>query len=178
MSEWTGRRSRKRIVCWVGARTLEVPPDHRLKLLKCSGLYVELPLQVGAHLALHLVDLPERKHSLTDDAPRFVGVCVIADDLGSNHKGRDEQAVPGGTARGDEPCLQSLQQVESSKGHRGREPGTMEGVSNEMREIQGSSAGGRRQRLVGAMEEGVYVAGTHPSGLLMAVEIVLKKGVK
>jgi hypothetical protein len=143
MGEWTGWGSRKRIVRGVGAQTLEVLPDHQFEVLKCCGVYVKLPLQVGAHLTLHLVDLPERKHSLTDDAPGFVGVCVIADDLGSNHESRDEQAVPGGTASGDEPCLQSLQQVESSKGHRGRKPGAMEGVSNEMRE-RGRRVGRRR----------------------------------
>lgn len=50
---------------------------------KCYGIDVELSLQVGVHLALHLVDLPECKHSLTDDAPGSVGVCVIADELRS-----------------------------------------------------------------------------------------------
>jgi hypothetical protein len=31
---------------------------------------------------------------LSDDAPRLVRVGVVADDLGGDHKGRDEEAVP------------------------------------------------------------------------------------
>ena len=104
----------------VGARALEISANHRLELLESAGLDVELPFQIGTHLALHLVNLPKGEHTLTDDTPGFVGICVIADDLGSNHKRGDEEAVPGGTACGDEPGLQSLQKIESGKGHRGR----------------------------------------------------------
>lgn len=98
--------------CVVGriwSRPLEVPADHSLELLQRARFNVELPIQVVAHLALHLVDLPQRKHTLTNDTPGFVRVGVIADDLGSNHERRDEEAVPGGTACGDEPRLQPLE---------------------------------------------------------------------
>lgn len=61
-------------------------PDHQFKFYKCGGFDIELPFQVGAHLLFHLVDLPKHKHSLTDNTPGLVGVSVIADDLGSNHK--------------------------------------------------------------------------------------------
>ena len=47
------------------------------------------------------------KRSLTDNAPGFVVVCVIADDLRSNRERGDEQAVPGGTAHGNGPHLRS-----------------------------------------------------------------------
>jgi hypothetical protein len=106
-------------VRWIGTRSLEVLPDHRLEFLEGAGLNVQLPLKVGAHLPLHLVDLPQSEHTLTNDAPGLVRVGVIADDLGSNHERRDEEAVSRGAARGDEPRLQSLQEVESSKGHGG-----------------------------------------------------------
>ena len=158
----------------IGTRTLEVPPNHRFELLERARLDVELPLQVGAHLALHLVDFPKGEHTLADYTPRLVGVCVIADDLGSNHKRGDEEAVPGGAASGDEPRLQSLQKVECSKGHRGGEPRAMEGVGDEMREGRGRGGSGRGWWLVGAMEEIVHVAGTHLGGLFMTVVGVLR----
>ena len=71
---------------WVRTRTLEIPPNHGLEFLERARLDIELPLQVRAHLALHLINLPEGKHSLTDNAPGLVGVGIIADDLGSNHE--------------------------------------------------------------------------------------------
>ena len=39
-------------------------PDGLFELGECLGCDVELPLQVRAHLALHLVDLPESEHTL------------------------------------------------------------------------------------------------------------------
>lgn len=47
---------------------------------------IELPLQVGAPLSFHLVDLAERKHALTDDTPRLVGIRVVANDLQGEHE--------------------------------------------------------------------------------------------
>ena len=49
--------------------------------------------EILAHLALHLVDLPELEHALADDRPGLVGVGVVADHLGGDHEGTDEQAV-------------------------------------------------------------------------------------
>ena len=40
------------------------------------------------------------------------------------------------------PSLQPLQKIESGKGHRGREPCAMEGVSDEVREGRGRCRGG------------------------------------
>jgi len=160
---------------WVGARTLEIPPNHRLEFLKCAGLDVELPLEIGAHLALHLVNLPKSKHALTDNTPGLVGIGIIADDLGSNHECGYEEAVPGGTASGDEPRLQSLQKVESSKGHGGREPRAMECVGDKVREGRGGRGGGGRWWLVGAVEEVVDIASAHLRGELMSVVWVLRR---
>jgi len=57
-----------------------------LKIAQRRRIDIELPLQVGAHLSFHLVDLPERKHALADDTPRLVGIRVVANDLGGEHK--------------------------------------------------------------------------------------------
>ena len=160
---------------WVGTRTLEIPPNHGLEFLECAGLDVELPLEVGTHLALHLIDLPKGEHALPDNAPGLVGIRVIADDLGSNHECGYEEAVPGGTASGDKPRLQSLQKIESSKGHGGRKPRAMECVGNEVREGGGGRGRGGWWWLVGAVEEVVDVASAHLCGLLMAVVWVLRR---
>ena len=53
-----------------------------LKIMQCQGIDVELPLQVGAHLSFHLIDLPECKHALVNDTPWLLGISVVADDLG------------------------------------------------------------------------------------------------
>ena len=118
----------------IGSWSLEVPPNHRFELLDCAGLDIEQPLEIGAYLVLHPVDLPKSERALADDAPGLVGVGVIADDLGSNHECGDEQTVAGGTACGDKPGLQSLQKVECSKGRRGRKPCAMEGIGDEVGE--------------------------------------------
>ena len=151
----------------VGARTFEVPPNHSHEFLECAGLDIELPLQVGTHLPLHLVDLPKGKHTLTDDTPRLVRVSVIAYDLGSNHKSRDKKAVPGGPASGDESRLESLQKVECSKGHGGRKPRAMECVGDEVSEQRGGSGRGGRGRLVGTVEKVVHVSRAHLCCLFM-----------
>ena len=111
--------------------TFEIPMNHGFKLFKCVRFDVELPFEVRAHFTFHLVDLPKGKHT-TNDTPRFVGVSVIADDLRSNHERRDEEAVTGGTACCDEPRLQSLEKIESSKGHGGGEPHAMESASDNL----------------------------------------------
>jgi hypothetical protein len=45
------------------------------------GFDVEEPLEIRAHLALHLVCLLEGVEVLSDDAPRLVGVSVVTDDF-------------------------------------------------------------------------------------------------
>ena len=46
-------------VSGVGSEASEVLADHILELLECAWLDVELPVEMLAHLALYLVDLPE-----------------------------------------------------------------------------------------------------------------------
>jgi hypothetical protein len=80
-------------------------PDAGLELDDLLTLNVEVPLEIAAHLSLHLVDLFEREHLLRDDTPRLVRVGVVTDDLGGYHEGGDKEAVPRGTAGGGEPSL-------------------------------------------------------------------------
>jgi hypothetical protein len=47
---------------------------------------VEPPLQGEARLLLHPIDLPKREHTLTDNTPRLVRVCVVANYLRGKHK--------------------------------------------------------------------------------------------
>ena len=44
---------------------LRIELDPGLKIQQCRGIDVEPPLEVGAHLPLHLVDLPKSEHTLT-----------------------------------------------------------------------------------------------------------------
>jgi hypothetical protein len=67
--------------------------DAGRKLDNLVALDIDVPLEVGAHLPLHLVDLLEAKHLLCNYAPRMVRVCVIADDLRRDHESREEQSV-------------------------------------------------------------------------------------
>lgn len=55
----------------------------------------QVPLQVPAHLPLHLVHLLQLEHLLRDDTPTLVRVRVVADDLAGDHERRDEKSVPG-----------------------------------------------------------------------------------
>ena len=41
----------------------------------------DLPIEIITYFPFHLVDLPERKDALGSDAPRFVRVCIVANDL-------------------------------------------------------------------------------------------------
>jgi hypothetical protein len=119
-------------VCQVGFRFLEILMNHRFEFLECTRLDIQLPLKVGTHLLFHLVDILERKHTLADNTPGLVGICVIADDLGGDHECGDEEAVPRRAASSNEPSLQSLQKVDSGKGHGGCESRAMEGVGDEL----------------------------------------------
>ena len=78
-------------VVWVAwSILLEILPYHLLEIGKDWVVDGQLPVQIGAHLPLHLVDLPQRKHALSDDAPGLVGICVITHHLGRNHIGRNK----------------------------------------------------------------------------------------
>lgn len=100
---WHGRGcGRGKYVARIRAHALEVSTDLHLKLLQRPRPDIELPLEIAAHLAFHLVDLAEGEHALADDGPGLVGVGVVADDLGGEHESGDEESVPGGPACGGE----------------------------------------------------------------------------
>lgn len=81
MSKRTGSGSRKGVVDGVGPRALVVPADHSLELFQGGGVDVQLPFKIAAHFSLHLVDLSQSKHTLTNNTPGLVGVGVVADHL-------------------------------------------------------------------------------------------------
>jgi hypothetical protein len=60
--------------------------DAGFKLNKISLLDIEMPLEQGAHLQLHLADLVKGEHILSDFGPRLIRVCVVCEDLGRNHE--------------------------------------------------------------------------------------------
>ena len=68
----------------------ELGADRLGELLQLVLLDVEDPLKGPAHLALHLVDLAQGKHALTDNTSRFVGVGIVADHFAGDHEGRDK----------------------------------------------------------------------------------------
>ena len=67
----------RRVRTW----TAEVPLDHCDKVGEDGVVDGKLPLEITAHLSLHLVDLAEGEHALGDDAPRLVRIGVVADNL-------------------------------------------------------------------------------------------------
>jgi len=73
---------------WIGTGTLEIPLNH------------------------------EFEHALAGGAPGFVGVGIITYGLGGGHERGDEVMVSRRTTSDNEPGLQSLQKIESSKGRR------------------------------------------------------------
>lgn len=64
-----------------------------IKVLKLFKRAVDVPLEVTQHLSLHLVDLLEREHGLSDDTPTLIGVGIVAEVLGSHHESSDEETM-------------------------------------------------------------------------------------
>lgn len=67
-----------------------------------------------AHLPLHLVHRPLLELPLTDNPTRLVRVSVVADYLGGNHEGRDEQAVFRGREGGGEARFNRLRRTNAA----------------------------------------------------------------
>ena len=59
----------REVVCRVGTLALEIPAHLVLELPELGGIHIQLPLQIAAHLPLHLVDLPQREHLLSYNQP-------------------------------------------------------------------------------------------------------------
>ena len=122
-------------VNWVGPGPGKVLAHHLLEHGERLRLDVQLPVEVLAHLALHLVHLAQLEHPLPDDAPALVGVGVVADDLGGEHEGGDEEAVARGPARGGEARLEPQEEVERGEGDGGVQFRVVEGIGDEVREF-------------------------------------------
>jgi hypothetical protein len=91
---------------WVGATIWTVLlPDVLGESLDLRGFDMKEPLEVRAHLVLHLIYLLESVEVLSDDTPRLVGVGVVANDLRGDHEGRNEQTVATGSSSGGESLL-------------------------------------------------------------------------
>lgn len=73
-----------------GGSSAKIATNFPLELLQVLGVDVQVPLEVTAHLALHLIDLLEGEHALAHDTPGLVGVRVVADDFRRNHECRDK----------------------------------------------------------------------------------------
>jgi hypothetical protein len=65
----------------MGTTAGKIALDTILKVVQRQGINVELPLQVGAHLLFHLIDLPKSKHCLPHDTSQFVRIGVVAKNL-------------------------------------------------------------------------------------------------
>jgi hypothetical protein len=83
----------------------KVLPDGGLEIAQDRVVDSEFPVQIAAHLPLHLVDLPQRKHPLCHDPPGLVRVRIVAYYLGSDHESRNEETVAGRTASSRETSL-------------------------------------------------------------------------
>jgi hypothetical protein len=128
-----GRRKGSDVIgTWSG----EGRTESAFKFAEMIRLDVELPVQVGAHLAFHLVDLTESEHALADDAPRLVAVSVVTDHLAGDHERRQEQTMTGRSAGGREALFEALKEVEGGEGNRLWQTGAVEGVSDENCEIR------------------------------------------
>ena len=78
---WWGRLLRRRKdvsrIC-AGAHTICLPS---LELLQRCQVYIQCPIQIVAHLPVHLVDFTRLKHSLHDDRPQLVRIGIVPYDF-------------------------------------------------------------------------------------------------
>ena len=126
-------------------------PNLQLELLQILWIEVQLPLQITTHLPLHLIDLLQCKHSLPDDTPRLVRICVVADDLAGDHgRGEEEAGAQWATGSG-EAVLEAVEEREHSEGDRDVQAGAMEGVRDEVREGRGDGGCRRGERGTGTL---------------------------
>ena len=65
-------------ICRVWPWASEILANHVFEFLEGARFNIQLPIEILAHLAFHLVDLAELEHALADDRPGLVRVGVIA----------------------------------------------------------------------------------------------------
>ena len=80
----------------------------------CRQSALQLPVQIAAHYAFHLIDLAEGEHAWRDDAPALVRLGIIADAFRSVHGGGDyrlidEESMARRTASSWEPSSEKLE---------------------------------------------------------------------
>ena len=144
-----------------GVRTVHLT-DLVLKSLEFGAVDVQDPLQVAAHFALHLVDLLEGVKVLADDAPGFIRVRVVADDLGGDHERGNKEAVARRAAGGGEALLETGKEEQGGEDDGVGQASAMNSVRYEIRE--GRTRGRRRSGAGGGLtgwdggtgEEGRY----------------------
>jgi hypothetical protein len=91
---------------WVGATIWTVLLLDALgESLELRGFDMEQPLEVRAHLVLHLIYLLESVEVLSGGTPRLVVVGVVASDLRGDHEGRNEETVAAGSSSSGESLL-------------------------------------------------------------------------
>lgn len=61
-----------------GVHTICLPS---LELLQHRWIYIQCPIQIVAHLPVHLVDFTQLKHSLRDDRPQLVRIGIVPYDF-------------------------------------------------------------------------------------------------
>jgi hypothetical protein len=139
--EGVGRRGgqfryRLQDVRGVRSRASEVLTYHILELLQGRRLDIQFPIQVLAHLPLHLINLPQLEHPLPNYTPRLVRICVVTDYLRCDHEGGDEESVARRTASCWKSRFESLEENEGCESDRSVELRSMECVGDEMGEFR------------------------------------------
>ena len=119
----------------IGAWASEVLADHVLKFLEGVGLNIKLLVEILAHLTLHLVDLPQLDHDLTDYQPGLVWVGIVADHLGGDHERADEEMMAQWATSSRKSGLELLQEDEGSKCYQRVEFRPVQGISYEIQEL-------------------------------------------
>lgn len=118
---------------------MEILADHILEFLEGQRVHIELPLEILAHLALHLINFPELEHALCHNAPRFVGVRIVTDDLACEHECGNEETVSRRSACGGEAGFQTLEKHEGGKRDGGMKLGAVEGIRDKVGELDGGA---------------------------------------
>lgn len=117
-----------------------------------------------------MIHLPQREHALSNDTPGFVGIGVVADDLGGDHERRDEEAVTGRTPGGRESGFETLEENKRGEGDGGVEFCSVKSIGDEVWKFRLGMSG--RWGVFGACEEMGDESGTQAS-----YGLVTKKGV-
>ena len=73
-------------------------------------IHSEFPVQISAHLPLHLIHLARGEYVLNNNMPWLVRICIIAHGFGRDHVCRKEQLMSRWCIRRREPCFKSFEE--------------------------------------------------------------------